>query len=52
VHCGARELRACSDVELSVACGPLRAVLPEHPGCSDQRFVRCCADLAGAPPIQ
>jgi hypothetical protein len=47
LHCANRDLRACSDEELAVACGPLKAVLPDHPGCADPRIVRCCAGLAG-----
>ena len=49
--CQLRGLRACSDLELAVACGPLVAVLPEHAACADPQFVRCCGDLAGATPI-
>ena len=52
VHCGRWGLRACTEDELAVACGPLRAVLPQHAGCTDSRFVRCCADLAGDSTIQ
>lgn len=52
LHCGRRELRACSPDELAVACGPLKAVLPDHAACTDVRFVRCCTDLAGDPAIQ